>query len=624
MSFLSILPVLSIFGQEYNNQTVSHDQRNRSLRLFTRRQKTDQDIRRQTTSTFSSLASLSLFHHCWTLCLVRQSTRLSTTPTRPSLVYSERTSRQRWPNTQTKTAQRPRGTAIPGLHTGTVTTGNVIGPTRHIVWSAYSCCYRCRCCFTEHTTTGSPRVDKRLKWLAVGQRSATTKGLVSVRIFCQENPKPLADRRRATMPSIIQRMRRGSETTNRPEQTGSPGKRLSIDVSQMDHSEAPKSGKLKGLFGKHDEGGGGDGPNKLDSLKKKLTSPSTIFKHQPSEGLDNRPITPPQDQEISDPTLARYAAAAPLTPPRAVNGSPRFPSPATSPQQFSLSRSRSPENGSHRNSWTPSYPLVVPDDGYADIAPDGHAVSPPKNTAPIAGSNENSRRRSMQLDAPPRTLDDIQPIQPDRPKVTAKISPDSGLPTPPTSSDSRDTIPTAERPSLSLETDLAKPAPATETSAASSEATPLAAPFSPTPTSPTLATPASPTSADPSRPAKPVRQRTNLITSPPMPQPIKNLPTLAGWSGISNQPFAASPTTPRTPGWGALAREGGPKTPGGMMSPRTPGANGGGFPFIRQPLPRQTSKGPMSDGELRKAKRAMVRASLFSDLDASADTIHSL
>lgn len=418
------------------------------------------------------------------------------------------------------------------------------------------------------------------------------------------------------MPSLISRMRRGSESGNRPEAEGARTKRLSIDVSQVDHQDSPKSGKLKSLFGKHDDMDGS--PNKMDSLRKKLTSPSTIFKTQAPE--PDRPITPPPEE--TDPSLARYAAATPRTPPRAIagnsstNGSPRFPSPATSPQQFALSRSRSPENGAHRNSWTPSYPLVVPDDGYADIAPDGHAVSPPRNVAPLgAVANENSLRRSMQLDRPP-TLDDIVPIQPDRPKPkpdTVKISPDSGLPTPPTSTDSNDTVPTVSRPSLSLDLYLDRPLVPTDhpiMSSTSTEATPTAGPQSPTPISPTLATPSTPNSstADPTRPPRPVRQRTNLLTSPPMPQPIKNLPTLTGWSGFN------SPTSPRTPGWGSLAREGGPRTPGGFLSPRTPGG-GNSFPFNPIPLPRQTSKGPLSEGEVRKAKRAMVSCTVHATSD---------
>lgn len=429
------------------------------------------------------------------------------------------------------------------------------------------------------------------------------------------------------MPSLISRIRRGSEGGNKIEDAGAGGgprgKRLSVDIShsQVDNG-SPRSGKFKGIFSKQDDSAA-DSPNKLDSLRKKLTSPSTIFaKSSAPNSEPDRPITPPPDE--NDPALSRYNDLNPRTPPRAngnTNGSARFPSPATSPQQFALSRSRSPENGSGRNSWTPSYPLVVPDDGYADISPDGHSISPTqKAPSPLPQTNENSKRRSVHLDSSD-ALANWQPLQPDRPKPL-NISQESGLPTPPTSTESRDELLTgrssigtdSNRPSLSVETrpsPLVQSLPADESENATPTAVGNGIAQPETPVSATLATPltaASPTGeASPgavARPAKPVRQRTNLITSPPMPQPIKNLPTLAGWSF---GPGPASPATPRTPGWGSLARDGGPRTPGGMMaSPvRTPGTGSSGFPFSI-PMPRQTSRGPMSDGELRKAKRAMV------------------
>lgn len=395
------------------------------------------------------------------------------------------------------------------------------------------------------------------------------------------------------MPSLISRIRRGSEGVPKAEEPSPRSKRLSVDISHSQvENDSPKSGKFKGIFSKHEDSP--DSGTRLDSLRKKLTSPSTIFKHPAPE--PDRPITPPSDD---DPALARYNDPNPRTPPR--SNVARFPSPATSPQQFALSRSRSPENGSHRDSWTPSYPLVVPDDGYADIAPDGHAASPTA-PSPIPPMNENSKRRSIHLNSSD-ALANWQPIQPDRPKPL-KISPESGLPTPPTSTESRDELHStginSSRPSLNVETNHS---PLVQSTLVDESTTPTPNGLSGTPDSPALATPAS-TAETPQRPPKPVRQRTNLITSPPMPQPIKNLPTLAGWSFGSGP---ASPATPRTPGWGSMARDGGPRTPGGMMaSPvRTPGAGSGGFPFSI-PMPRQTSRGPMSEGELRKAKRAMV------------------
>jgi hypothetical protein len=398
------------------------------------------------------------------------------------------------------------------------------------------------------------------------------------------------------MPSLISRIRRGSEgkqVDDSPSVRGGHGKRLSVDAGQMDQNGngSPKSSKFKTIFAKHDDNDG----SKLEALRKKLTSPSTIFKAQPQQ-ID-RPITPPNDVSPHGTPMGRYNDLSPRTPPRTSDADQnRFPSPATSPQQFALSRSRSPENGG--TSWTPSYPLVVPDDSYADISPDGQSLSP-NAPSPIPKTNENSKRRSIHLDTS-KPLSEWQPIQPDRPKPLY-ISPQSGLPTPPTSTESREEIQIRRstesgRPVLNVET-APKPSPLAQNSEPLSMIRSESSNTqTPTPLSPAITNGIT-------SPPKPVRQRTNLITSPPMPQPIKNLPTLQGWSGFPPQ----SPQTPRTPGWGSLAREGGPKTPGGMMSPaRTPGLGSGGFPFMAMPLPRQTSKGPMSDGELRKAKRAMV------------------
>lgn len=418
------------------------------------------------------------------------------------------------------------------------------------------------------------------------------------------------------MPSLISRIRRGSEGKVLDDSSpvrGGHGKRLSVDMGQMEgngNNGSPKSSKFK-LFNKTEDHDGGHG--KLEALRKKLTSPSTIFKTQPED--QNRPITPPNDDSTfpdgngngnGNSSLARYNSLSPRTPPRPLDNVDRFPSPATSPQQFALSRSRSPE-GQGRDSWTPSYPLVVPDDSYADIAPDGQSLSPIA-PSPAPKTNENSKRRSIHLDTN-KPLSEWQPIQPDRPKPL-NISPESGLPTPPTSTESREEIQVrrsaeSARPVLNLETGtVPKSSPLAQ--ASTSDSLHMVRLESSNAQTPTPLSPSLPNYNGITSPPKPVRQRTNLITSPPMPQPIKNLPTLQGWSGFS----PSSPQTPRTPGWGSLAREGGPKTPGGMMSPaRTPGLGSGGFPFMAMPLPRQTSKGPMSDGELRKAKRAMVRLS---------------
>lgn len=89
------------------------------------------------------------------------------------------------------------------------------------------------------------------------------------------------------------------------------------------------------------------------------------------------------------------------------------------------------------------------------------------------------------------------------------------------------------------------------------------------------------------------RRMSAVLHSPPMPQPIANLPTLGG----------SSRQGPPTPSWGALALEGGPKSPQ-VQSPST----SGGFPFFgssSQPTSRNNSK-DMSDAEVRKATKSMV------------------
>jgi hypothetical protein len=133
-----------------------------------------------------------------------------------------------------------------------------------------------------------------------------------------------------------------------------------------------------------------------------------------------------------------------------------------------------------------------------------------------------------------------------------------------------------------------------------------------------LARASAPTSALPGRPRPDMpTRRTTLISSPPMPQPIKNLPTLnlgsagIGWPNFmlregsvpgtpqasgTRTPNWSGGVTPRTPGWGGLT------SPGGRV-PGTPSA--GGFPFsLPTTNPTQTKR--LSEDELRRAKRAMV------------------
>lgn len=81
-----------------------------------------------------------------------------------------------------------------------------------------------------------------------------------------------------------------------------------------------------------------------------------------------------------------------------------------------------------------------------------------------------------------------------------------------------------------------------------------------------------------------------------MPQPILNLPTLGG----------PSRTGPPTPSWGALALEGGPKSPQ-LQLPTVQHASGSGFPFFATPSPVAASKSKdLTDAEVRKATKSMV------------------
>lgn len=94
------------------------------------------------------------------------------------------------------------------------------------------------------------------------------------------------------------------------------------------------------------------------------------------------------------------------------------------------------------------------------------------------------------------------------------------------------------------------------------------------------------------------RRMSAVLHSPPMPQPIANLPTLGGLSRAG----------PSTPGWGALALEGGPKSPQ-IQSP-TGTAPSGGFPFFASggsPSTSRNNSKDLSDAEVRKATKSMVR-----------------
>lgn len=418
------------------------------------------------------------------------------------------------------------------------------------------------------------------------------------------------------MPSIFHKPRRSSEQVYalpRPDDSHlAHNKRLSESIAHEDDSPIGV-GKLKALLKHH----GGE------ESKKRLS----VSEGAPAPIRENAQVN--GENGTTNGSQARYSDPAPRSPVSPSN----YASPNIFPDNFSLGRTTSPEASAapgdkKRDSWQPSYPLVVPDDSYAEIAPDG--MTAPQTTtiaSPIAAPvDENSSRRhaapsspqQLPTPGPEDTLPSWPTMQPQRKGPTPPpLSSVSGLPTPPPSSDAVSRSPTAspsDKPSLTLQTQMAGlqqvPEPQTPSSAVglmsesprasmSSDVSAISAVSADVPTTPT--SPLQKTGRP--RPDMPIR-RTTLIQSPPMPQPIKNLPTLAGWSGFNNQ-------GPSTPGWGSLAREGGPKTPGlraGMLSPlRTPGTPG--FPFSTATIAHGTNKGQdkprLTEVEIRKAKRAM-------------------
>lgn len=90
------------------------------------------------------------------------------------------------------------------------------------------------------------------------------------------------------------------------------------------------------------------------------------------------------------------------------------------------------------------------------------------------------------------------------------------------------------------------------------------------------------------------RRMSAVLHSPPMPQPIANLP------GFS--------PGPSTPGWGALALEGGPRSPAlSRQNSRQASLPGAGFPFFSATPAVTSPQGDknMSDAEARKATKTM-------------------
>lgn len=420
---------------------------------------------------------------------------------------------------------------------------------------------------------------------------------------------------------------KGSNTHNEVEKNG---RRRTSSISQMGNDDDHKG-----------------------SLRKRLSSASQIFSSKPPQspeptngnGALQTPLTPSRPPG----TGARYDDPAPRSP----RSTTQFASPTLFPENFSLSNTASPEGEAGRRgsiSWQPSYPTVLPDDSYADLAPDGHPAIENVTLSPSPSMpSENEHRRSLleALEAngqmPTPSPDDVHnrldprkyfgangqiptPSPDEQPRAITPPPPPQPAPplTPPPSATSPNKTlaepqsPRARRPTLSLQMDPPV-----------LDSTILAPPISATDS-----VPPSPSNAKlngKSRPDMPLRKAT-LIQSPPMPQPIKNLPSMVGWPAFMKEGGPGTPAwgqlakdnAPRTPGWGGGAV---PKTPGwaAMTSPlsaRTPATPGGsGFPFA---LPQTTvgqnkgkGKEQMSAEELRKARRAMVSRSSGFNTDVS-------
>lgn len=394
-------------------------------------------------------------------------------------------------------------------------------------------------------------------------------------------------------------------------------------ISNPAHSSPPPSGgaKLRNFFRSSMS------EETKDDMRRRLSSPSELFKRGPAG--DSR-----LDVTTSGMNGHGNESGTPRSPPRNSNAAPSI-----FPENFSLSQTASPERSPQSRNrtsqqWQPSYPLVIPDNADdGDVPPDGQvngSVGGLASAAPISGENE--KRRSMDMN---RSLAEWEPLKPDTPKKSS----DTAAGPPVTASTT--SLERSPKPALQVVTErsqaaeseplLASNAASTGTSRRESEEPLVSSPTEasrppspgtvpPTPSKPSAsATPTTQTGSTPlmspipgmivgpngkMRPAMPSR-RTTLIQSPPMPQPIKNLPTLQGWSGFNqasgamtpgwgNQGMPKTPGLPRTPGWGGMI-------PGSPATPRTPG----GFPFA-MPGGKEKGKSVSSEEELRKMRRAMV------------------
>ncbi|KAK4688644.1 hypothetical protein P7C73_g1444, partial [Tremellales sp. Uapishka_1] len=190
------------------------------------------------------------------------------------------------------------------------------------------------------------------------------------------------------MPSMFQRNRRSVDLSNSP-MPDSPTrtKRMSMDNGN-ELSTPPPSGKFKAFFHPNASVVG----EEKSSMRKRLSSPSTFFQKH-----DDSTVKPATEHRDSHAVLARYTTPTPRSPIQQTN---TFPSPTLFPDEFSLAQtSIAPTaNGTSKRasqSWTPSYPMIIPDNSYADIPPDGLA-SPTTPSSPVK-VDENSHRRSLDL-----------------------------------------------------------------------------------------------------------------------------------------------------------------------------------------------------------------------------------
>ena len=413
------------------------------------------------------------------------------------------------------------------------------------------------------------------------------------------------------MPSLFSR-RQGSESvSSSPKHNSSSQGRRSLDASNRE-----------GLKGRQVH----DGEASAKKERGRLGSITHLLHRKP----ETHELTPESTPPPSTSSLLDDPVTPPQTGTRLVGSSPF-------PQNYSLSGLSSPENNGHSRSgsWQPSYPTVLPDDSYADTGTS--PVQGPTSTLP----SENAYRRSIevrngQITPSPDRLSDIPVMRPDSIPAQSAPPPTTALPTPPDSatstappiplghaSENSENTATASQPQSSAPSAIQQESSSTRTRTPPSFIQiPLndEVPVTKIAPSATAASTSQPPSPMATKNREAIQRRQNVISSPPMPQPIRNLPTMVGW------PSFMKDGNPATPGWGTLAKEGGPRTPAwttgatgsrtpgwSMATPgsRPPGTPGAGFPFSLPSTPLNQSKGKdkknsMTEEELRKARRSMV------------------